>query len=510
MTMRRKAVRGSFQLAFAEGVAAAASFVRNMILARMLTKADFGIAATFSLILTLIEFSAKLGVARFVVRDKEGNDPDFIAAAHLMQFAGAALSAAAIAALAVPLSRLFGLPNQAAAIALLALAPLLRGLEHLDVRRYERDLRFGPSLLVEAVPQVLITLAAWPVTAWFGDYRALLVLLLAKAFFCTIGTHVLKERPYRWQIHRAYISRMWRFGWPLIINGFLLFGVLHGDQLLVATFYSMADLGAYAAAATLNLAPTFFFGRVFNTVALPVLAGVQDDAAAFARRYRQVLAVMTLFATVCSLGMILGAEALMQLVYGAKYAGGGPLLAWLAAANGFRNLRIAPALAAIAKGDSENQMRSNWWRVVALLPASACALTRQPVWTIACTGLLGEALACWASFLRLRRHDGVPLADSLAAAGMTLLATGVAGAIAASGFYRLHAGAGLALAAIGATVGAAGMIAALPELRVEVGRLYAGWRGSGWRGCFEILGWGNLEAGAAESAVPPPQRARRR
>ena len=86
MSLRRRAVRGSLLLALSEGVGWGSSFVRNMILARMLTKADFGIAATFSLILTLLEFSAKLGVGQFVIRDKEGGQPDFISAAHLVQF----------------------------------------------------------------------------------------------------------------------------------------------------------------------------------------------------------------------------------------------------------------------------------------------------------------------------------------------------------------------------------------------------------------------------------------
>lgn len=488
MSLRRRAVKGSLLLALSESVSWGSAFVRNMILARMLTKADFGIAATFSLIITLLEFSAKLGVGQFVIRDKDGGKSDFIEAAHLVQFAVALFSAAVIAGCAGPLSLLFGIPGQRWAIMALALAPMFRSVEHLDIRRYERDLRFGPALLVEAFPQLAITLAAWPVASWLGDYRAVLVLMLAKGLLSCTGSHLLAEQPYRWRVDLVDIGRILRFGWPLIVNGFLMFGVLHGDQFLVATYYTMADLGTYAAAAALNMAPAYFFARVFNSVMLPLLADVQDDPAAFARRYRQVLVVVTLFAVVCALGTILGAEALMRLAYGAKYRDAGALLACLGAANAFRNLRIAPALAAIARGDSQNQMFSSWWRVTALIPGAALAWAQQPLWTIAGIGLLGEGLACWVSFVRLRRRDAIPLSDGLRSAGWIGLAVGTSGIAASLGLYHLPTAFGVLMGALGAGAGAAVMFAALPELRSEGLKLYGQWRKAGWRGCIGDLG----------------------
>jgi O-antigen/teichoic acid export membrane protein len=487
MSFRRKAVHGSILLTAGEAVIYGCSFVRNMMLARMLTKADFGIAATFALIITLLEMSDKLGMARFIVRDKDSGNPEFIGAAHVVHFTAAILSTLVIALAAGPLSILFGVPDQKWAFALLALAPFLRGCEHLDVRRFERDLRFAPSLLTEAFPQVVITLAAWPVTLWLGDYRAVLVLLLTKGLVTCLGSHLLAEHRYTWRIHGTYIRRMLGFGWPLLVNGFLMFGVLQGDQFLIAALYSVTDLAPYAAAAALTMAPTFFFGRVFNSLMLPIVAKVQDDPIAFATRYRQVLAVVTAFAVVCALVMILGGEALMRLVYGAQYAGAGTLLAWLAAANAFRNVRIAPACAAIAKGDTQNQMISNALRVLALIPAAALAVAQQPLWAIACTGLLGEALACWGAFVRLRRRDLVPLKSSLLPAAWVLLAVGIAGTFVVLGFHRLPALVALATAAVAACAGAAATIFALPELRSEGANLYARWRRQGWRASLRDL-----------------------
>jgi O-antigen/teichoic acid export membrane protein len=492
MNIRVKSVRGSLVLSLGEAVVYGLSFIRNMILARMLTKSDFGIAAALALIITLFEFSAKLGISRFLVQDREGNREDFLNTAHFVQGAVSVLSSLLMAVAAWPLARLFSIPDHVAALGMLAAVPLLNGLNHLDVRRFERDLRFGPATLVEALPQVMITLAAWPVTAWLGDYRAVLVLLVAKAGLTCAGSHWLAERPYRWRLRREYALRMLRFGWPLLVTGFLMFGVLQGDQFLVAAFYTMADLGPYAAAGALTLAPSFFFGRVFNTVTLPVMAGVQDEPVAFERRYRLVIAVICAFSAAYAVGMILGAEALMRLIYGEKYAGYGVILGWLAAANSFRNVRIAPTIAAMAKGDSVNSMVSNLARVAALAPAAVVAVFGQPVWMIASTGLLGEALACAVSFRRLSHLHGVPLARSLHPTALVTVTVLLAGAAACFGAHHLALVPALLLAVVGA--GLAGVVVTLwlEDSRRELLSLWKGFRGVDWR-----REWLRLKTGGA-------------
>lgn len=492
MSLRLKSTRGSLVLTIGEAAVAVSSFVRNMILARLLTKADFGIAATFALIIALLEFSSKMGIGRFLVREPEGEKPDFMASAHAVQFGMGLFSAVVMALAAWPLARLFEIPDQAWAVQVLAMLPLVNGLQHLDIRRFERSLRYGPSAFVEAVPQVLITLAAWPVARWLGDFRAVLALLLAKALFSCVASQLVAERRYRWGMQRDYVVRMLRFGWPLVLNSFLMFGVLYGEQFLVAAFYVMSELAPYAAAVTLTVTPSYFFGRVFAPVALPLLARVQADAMAFQRRYRQVVCMMAWFAGTCAVGLIVGGEALMRVVYGQKYVGYGIILACLAAVSALRNVRLATSHAALAKGDSQNEMWSNGARLIGLLPALALAWFRQPVWLVACTGLLGESAACGVAIIRLRRRDGVPLAASLVPLGWVAALVLGAAAIAGAGAQGWPTLWGLLAAGTLATAGGGLMILVLPELRREAVLLWQSARTTGWRGLPALL----REAGA--------------
>jgi len=472
MGTRRKSARASLVLTTGEAMVYGCSFIRNMILARMLTKADFGIAATLTMFITLLEFSSRLGISRFLVRDKEGNQPEFLAAAHLVHAVAAGLSSIVMAFAAWPLARLFGIGDHVSALLVLAVIPLLHGATHLDVRRFERELRFGPGVWLEMVPQVTITLAAWPLAMWLGDYRTMLVLLIVKAVFVCVGSHWVAERPFQLRMHRDYVTRMLHFGWPLMVNGFLMFGVLQGDQFLVATFYGMVELAPYAAAAALTMAPTFVFGRIFNPVALPVLAKAQGDPSAFERRYGLLIGIISVFSAAYCVGMIIGSEAIMRLVYGQKYAHSGIILCWLVAANSFRNIRIAPAIAAMARGDSMNQLLSSLARVVALAPALAVAYARQPVWMIASSGLVGEALACMVSFQRLSAVHRMPRARNLRPTGLVAAAVLLAGAISRLGTQYLHPVLSLSLAVLGAALAGGVVMLLLEDTRREAQRLW--------------------------------------
>ncbi|MCS7089700.1 MAG: oligosaccharide flippase family protein [Verrucomicrobiota bacterium] len=478
MSLRKQVLKGTGWVALGEGVSYAASFCRNAILARMLSKADFGTAAVFGMVMGLLEFTAKLGVARFLIRDKEGDDPVFIATAHALQAGAAALSAVAII-LATPwLAKWFELQEHAWALGSLAGVVLLRGLEHLDVRRYERHLRFGPSALVEAVPQVVTTLAAWPVARWLGDYRAVLVLLLAKAGLSMVLSHALAERRYALAWHREYGRRMLQFGWPLVLNGFLMFGILQGDQFLVGTYYSLDELASYAAASMLVMAPHFMVGRVFNSIAFPLVARVQDDSVAFPSRYRQVLAVMFLYAAVSAAVFISGAEVLMPLIFGVKYAGTGGLLAWVAAVAAFRSLRVAVAVANLAKGDSQSQLFASLYRVGSLGPALLLAIHGMPLWTVAASGLIGEAFALGVCAVRLWRRDRLPIGLTLRPAlglGILCLASN------AISYWTTGTSKWLGLLSVVAAGSLAGLtvIISQPELRAEARALWHGLRHGG-------------------------------
>ncbi len=407
MHVYNKVLKGTSLLSVSELINQGCSLIRNIILARFLTKADFGVAALLGMVLTLFEMSGKLALSQQVIQSKHGDEPGFVGSVQFTQFAAGTFSAILILLAAWPLAHFFSGQQYFTSIISLALIPFINGLNNLDVYRFARRLSFGPMVLTDVVPNAITTLAAWPLAVFFRDYRAVLFLLLGKGFLTAVMTHLLAERHFSLRFDARWLRESLNFGWPLLLTGFVQFGNFQGDSMVVAAAYPLAQLGVYSVAMTMAMAPGFAILRISTSLGLPLLAEVQNDERRFGIRYRQFVQAMVLVGCLATLGMMFCGEQVVVLLFGAKYAGVGALACWLMAAQSLRILRGAPVIAAMARGDTVNNMVSSFWRLSGLLLAVVVGLLKANIIWFAAAALAGEIVALGATIIRLDAKHSV-------------------------------------------------------------------------------------------------------
>lgn len=388
------------------------SFLRNVILARTLSKADFGLAAIFSVTVTMLEIAGRMSFGQQIVQSKRSDLTEFEAASHAFQFALSVAGGGLILALSRPIAASMDVPHLAWAFAALALVPLARGLEHLDNYRRQRDLEFMPSVLSEFIPQLVVTAAAWPLAVWLGDFRVIVVLIVAKAALGIVMSHLFARRPYRWSWRSELFVGIWTFGWPLLLNGLLIFASQQADQMLVGACFSLEALAPYALALSLVTIPGSIFAQVGSSLVLPLLARVQDDPPQFRGVYLQCLQYAGVVAILLTLPLIVAGEQMVIWVYGPKYADTGPLMAVLGAAAAIRFLRIVPAIASLARADTLNQLYSNLVRCASLPFAVIVVARGGGVIQVAACALAAELGAAVITLIRLHRRQAIPLGDA--------------------------------------------------------------------------------------------------
>lgn len=414
-------------LTMGEFLSYGAVFVRNFLLARILSKENFGIASTFAMVVSLLEISSKMGLGVLIVQSRRGDEPKFQATAHSIQVLTSLIGAAAIFLSADWVSTFLRVPQARWAFQCLALVPLLRAFEHYDVTRMVREIRFLPNVTVDVVPQILVTLAAWPVAHLLDkSYAAVLWLLVGGRALCLIATHLLAKRPYRLGWDKEHAREFGRFGWPLLVNAVLMFAIFQGDRAIVGRYYGMEDLAVYAVAASLSLVPGLMFAKVLSAVTLPVLSQVQDLKSEYRQKYDFCVQALALFSAAFASGLILAGGQVTRLVYGPKYEGLGPLIGLLAAGQALRIIRAAPTIAAVARGDTRNQMFSNVFRVGGFAFAIAVALAGMDLLWVAASGVGGEVLALTVSVLRCSREHDVRIKSSVVPTAVCCLCVGCA------------------------------------------------------------------------------------
>lgn len=456
--------RGTIVLSAGQMAGYVLSFVRNLILARLLAKADYGLAALFGMAVTLLEINGRMALGTQVVQAEEGDSAAFMGTAQTLQFVGGCCSAMLLALGSFPLARLFHVPTAGWAFASLALVPLMQGFAHLDVARRQRRMDFVPFVVSDVAAQFAVTLLVWPLAIWIRDYRVILLLMLIKAGMTTAITYAFAQSPYEWRWHRLHAVRILNFGWPLLITGLVIFAAQQADQLIVGAMFSLNVLATYALAFSLVSIPYSIFGQVVSSLALPIMSRAQNDLPRLRTQYRICAQVAATAGATCSVPLIVIGEWLVTSLYGAKYAGAGPFMAVLGASAAARFLRYAPAVAALAKADTINQLISNLWRAVSLPLALAVWMIGGGPLHIASCALAGEFFAVGVSLLRLAKRQQIPLRDT-AGPAIYLATLAAVAAIAALVFpIRLSFGWALVIGVIATAVPLALASVVFPEI----------------------------------------------
>ncbi len=206
MPLQSSLLKGGWHLLLGQVAMQASSFVRNIILARLISPADFGIAAIFGMTLQLVEVLGNVGSEMLLIQAEDGDQERLQGTAQLVRALRGLTNGLIISVLGGLFSSLFGVPEAAWAFRCLGLVPVVRGFFHLDMNRLQRHMRFGPAAMADAGANWFATLITIPLAFWLRDYSAMLWALVAQVTGSMIASHLLAERPYRWHWDHA----LWR------------------------------------------------------------------------------------------------------------------------------------------------------------------------------------------------------------------------------------------------------------------------------------------------------------
>ena len=403
-------IRGGLILSAGNAMAALLSLMRNIVIARLISVEDFGIASTFAITMSVVELASNISLDRLLVQAHDGEEPHFLPTLHAVQAVRGLLGAIVLYAAAGPIALLFGVPDVVWAYKALALIPLLRGLAHLDMFRRQRAMEFTPSVTVEAAAQLLAAMAALPLALGFGDWRAMLYALLLQQIVFTATSHWVSTRPYRWSWDSGVIRRALQFGWPIFLNGFLMFGIFYGDRIIVGSLIGMKELGWFSAAFLLTLVPTTVLAKTCQSFFLPQLSAARDDMVEFSRIYMLTFQCIVFGALMLAILFALAGPPIFIMFFGRDYEPAVTILIWLSVMQALRVAKAGPAIAAVAKGETMNPLLANIPRAVLLLFAALAVVFGGGILTVVTMAMIGEAVAFGLSILLTKRLLSAPSA----------------------------------------------------------------------------------------------------
>jgi PST family polysaccharide transporter len=325
--LRRLAVRGAAATVSASGLALVAQFISTVILARLLTPADFGVVTmvtTFSLLL------ASFGLNGFTEAVIQFEEMDHYTASNLFWLnlgAGLVLAIAFVAA-GSPLARLYRNPLVTNVAIGVSAGIFIAGASVIHLALLKRAMRFTATSANEVIGRVAYTAVAVLLALRGWGYWALVAGIVAQQLSLTIGAWWLCRWIPSLPRRTGKTTAMVRFG----ANVYGRFGIRYFtqniDNLLVGWQFNAVALGFYKRAYDLFALSATQLTAPLHNVALATLSRLNQDPIRFTRCFVNSLGIIAFVGMAAGGDLTLVGKDVVRLVLGPQWAEAGRIFAF--------------------------------------------------------------------------------------------------------------------------------------------------------------------------------------
>lgn len=328
-------MRGSAWITGARVVINLIGFVSTLVLARILTPADFGLVALGTTILVIVTAVTDMSLAQALVHHQSPEDDHFHTAWTLNACRGLAL-AALMGAAGHPLASLYNEPRLEWLIYALAFSVMIGGLTNPRIVLLSKQLVFWQDFLMSVSERLVAVIVSIGVALYFRSYWALVAGAVAGQFAAMLISYAIL--PFRPRIVWNRARELWSFSIWLTLGQAMNTINWRFDQLLIGHYLGRSVLGAYAVGDNLAQIPTREAIAPLTHTLFPAFSRIAEDKPRLAMAYQRAQALVTAIALPVGVGFGLLAEPMVLALMGEKWRSAIPIIQALSAVFAFQTL----------------------------------------------------------------------------------------------------------------------------------------------------------------------------
>jgi len=302
--------------------------VRLLVLAILLTPADFGLIAIALAATGFLLNLTNFGLIPAVVQAENMEDSRYDAVWTFDMTRSVVVTGLTIV-FASLIAEIFAEPRAVPIIQVLALRPMIESLMSIKVAALNRNLTFRPLAFLKIIEAIFNAIISISLANFYGVW-AMVYGTIGGAAAMVIASYILAPyRPrilYNWGLVRPLL----KFGGWLLITGVLAMAGNFVLRIVISRQVGAEGLGLYFLAAQLAFVPSEIASEVVGTVAFPLFARLQSSIQQAARAFQAILTgLMALLYPISALILVLS-PILVQDILGAEWQGTVPLIQILA------------------------------------------------------------------------------------------------------------------------------------------------------------------------------------
>ena len=293
-------------------------FASTLVLARILSPADFGVLGIAMLSISLLQTFSETGFEGALIQ-KNGDIAGFLNSAWVIAVVRGACLTALLFFGAPMVASFFGSPMAGPILKALAFVPLLNGLSNIGLVFFKKDLDFKKLFIFELCGQMIYVLVAVPLAFIHRNVWALALGTLASNLASLLVSYGIHSYRPAFRIDWKIAKELFNFGKWLLGTHILLYLINQGDNLFVGKILGPAALGFYAMAYKISFLPVTELTFVTSKVMFPAYSRLQGNREKLREAYVGMLTVLSYVSIPLSGLVFLFAEDFVRIVLGAKW-----------------------------------------------------------------------------------------------------------------------------------------------------------------------------------------------
>lgn len=390
------------------------SFIRIIIIARILAPDDFGLFGIAMLAMAALSTFTTTGFSSALIQKKEKTE-DYLNTAWTVTILRGVILFGVLFFAAPYVATFFNTPEATNIIRVISISTLLVGFANIGVVYFEKELEYNKQFFYELSSMVADFVVVISTALILRSVWALVFGLLASSIVKVIVSY--RIHPYRphLSLDLGKAKELFAFGKWILGSTIVLFLFSQGDDGFLGKLLGIASLGLYQMAYRISNMPTEEVTSVFSRVTFPAYSKLQDNLPGLRQASLKVLQFNAFLSIPLAAGIFILAPEFTQIVLTAKWMPMVPALQVLAL---FGVLRaISATTASVFRGVGKPQIATRWeairlgvlaaviypltirWGIIG---TSIAVVLAQIVLTIGFSYMVVKITECgWKSFSRL-------------------------------------------------------------------------------------------------------------
>lgn len=295
------------------------TFVRILILARLLTPAQFGTFAIGTLVLSLLEVLTETGTQVVLVQEKKISFLKYINAAWFVSIVRGAVLCVLLLIATPFVVKFFNNTAALSTLITIAFLPFIKGFINPSIALFQRELLFKKELYMRSVIGIAGTIFTISLALIWKEPLVLVFGLLFEAVLEVVFSHYfLKPRPVLTFDKLNILTILHKGKWmgPAVLFNYFFHQL---DDIVVGRFLGTEMLGIYQMAYRTATLPITEISDTLNKVTFPVFMRITTNVKMLRQIYFKTTGMVLLLSVPMSALLIFYPQIIVKLVLGDQW-----------------------------------------------------------------------------------------------------------------------------------------------------------------------------------------------